>query len=210
MCVCVCVYPGYVQSPGWDGRTLYSLRNLVGKNVTVKVPPQHQVMFSFKDVHMIGTVASLCLCEPSGVKVETVHGAKWWQRWFLLACDFIFLSPVIRDTEQMKVLVTNKNLFFDMCPISETGKRVHGVLFDYLPFDDDWYWRCEQKARERRREMERRTKQQRERERERERERGKLQALVYDILPLTTAVFSYAIGPENCQLTSSVLLVPKQ
>ena len=25
----------------------------------------------------------------------------------------------------------------------------------------------------------------------------KLQALVYDILPSTTAVFSYAIGPEN-------------
>ena len=35
-----------------------------------------------------------------------------------------------------------------------------------------------------------------------------LQALVYDILPSTTAVFSYAIaGPENCQLTSSFLLV---
>ena len=31
----------------------------------------------------------------------------------------------------------------------------------------------------------------------------KLQALVYDILPSTTAVFSYAIGSENCQLTSS-------
>ena len=27
----------------------------------------------------------------------------------------------------------------------------------------------------------------------------KLQALVYDILPSTTAVFSYAIGPENEQ-----------
>ena len=31
----------------------------------------------------------------------------------------------------------------------------------------------------------------------------KLQALVYDILPSNTAVFSYVIGPENCQLTSS-------
>ena len=27
--------------------------------------------------------------------------------------------------------------------------------------------------------------------------RGKLQALVYDILPLTTAVFSYAIDPRK-------------
>ena len=39
---------------------------------------------------------------------------------------------------------------------------------------------------------------------------GKLQALVYDILPSTTAVFSYAIGSENYQLTSSFLLVLKQ
>ena len=31
--------------------------------------------------------------------------------------------------------------------------------------------------------------------------RPRLQALVYGILPSTTAVFSYAIGPENCQLT---------
>ena len=28
---------------------------------------------------------------------------------------------------------------------------------------------------------------------------GKFQALVYDILPSTTAIFSYAMGPENCQ-----------
>ena len=36
----------------------------------------------------------------------------------------------------------------------------------------------------------------------------KLQALVDDVLPSTTAVFSYAIGsPENCQLTSSFFLV---
>ena len=35
-----------------------------------------------------------------------------------------------------------------------------------------------------------------------------LQAPVY-ILPSTTAVFSYAIGPENCQLSSSFLLVLK-
>ena len=40
--------------------------------------------------------------------------------------------------------------------------------------------------------------------------RPKLQALVYDILPSTTAVFSYVVGPEICQLTSSVLLVLKQ
>ena len=33
----------------------------------------------------------------------------------------------------------------------------------------------------------------------------RLQALVYDILPSTTAVF-----PENCQLTSSFSLVVKQ
>ena len=30
-----------------------------------------------------------------------------------------------------------------------------------------------------------------------ERGRGKLQALIYDILPSTTAVFSYAIGPRK-------------
>ena len=35
----------------------------------------------------------------------------------------------------------------------------------------------------------------------------KLQALVYDILPSTTAVFSYAIVPENCQLTRSFFVV---
>ena len=34
----------------------------------------------------------------------------------------------------------------------------------------------------------------------------KLQALV-DILPSTTAVFSYAIGSRNCQLTSSFVVV---
>ena len=34
----------------------------------------------------------------------------------------------------------------------------------------------------------------------------KLQALVYDILPSTTAVFSYVIVPINYQLTSSVFL----
>ena len=39
---------------------------------------------------------------------------------------------------------------------------------------------------------------------------AKLQALVYDILPSTTAVFSYAIGPENCQLTSSFFFVGAQ
>ena len=37
-----------------------------------------------------------------------------------------------------------------------------------------------------------------------------LQALVYNILPSTTAVFSYAIGSRNCQLTSSFLLVLRQ
>ena len=37
----------------------------------------------------------------------------------------------------------------------------------------------------------------------------KLQALVYDILPSTTAVFSYAIGSRK-QLTSRVFLVLKQ
>ena len=31
----------------------------------------------------------------------------------------------------------------------------------------------------------------------RDRERGKLQALVYDILPSTTAVFSYAVGSRK-------------
>ena len=39
------------------------------------------------------------------------------------------------------------------------------------------------------------------------RARGKLQALVYDILPSTTAVFSYDIGYKNCHLTSSFLFL---
>ena len=38
----------------------------------------------------------------------------------------------------------------------------------------------------------------------------KLQALVYDILPSTTAVFSYAMGPENCQLTTQQFFVGAQ
>ena len=38
----------------------------------------------------------------------------------------------------------------------------------------------------------------------------KLRALVCDILPSTTAVFSYAIGPRKYQLTSCFLLVLKQ
>ena len=37
----------------------------------------------------------------------------------------------------------------------------------------------------------------------------KLQALVYDILPSTTAVFSFVIVLENCQLKSSISLVLK-
>ena len=41
--------------------------------------------------------------------------------------------------------------------------------------------------------------------------RRKLQALVYNILPSTTAVFIITPeGPENCQLTSSFLLVLRQ
>ena len=37
--------------------------------------------------------------------------------------------------------------------------------------------------------------------------RAKLQALVYDILPSTTAVFSYAIASrKNCQLRSIFIL----
>ena len=36
--------------------------------------------------------------------------------------------------------------------------------------------------------------------------KARLQALVYDILPSTTAVFSFTpSGPENCQLTSSFI-----
>ena len=38
----------------------------------------------------------------------------------------------------------------------------------------------------------------------------KLQALVYNILPSTTAYLVRPSGPENCQLTSSVLLVLRQ
>ena len=46
--------------------------------------------------------------------------------------------------------------------------------------------------------------------------RGKLQALVYDSLPSTTAVFSYAIGPrklsanEQCFVLFCFVLVLKQ
>ena len=42
------------------------------------------------------------------------------------------------------------------------------------------------------------------------RAKPKLQALVYDVLSSTTAVFSYAIGSRNSQLTSSFSLVLKQ
>ena len=38
----------------------------------------------------------------------------------------------------------------------------------------------------------------------------RLQALVYNILPSTTAMYSYIIGSWNCQLVSSFLLVLKQ
>ena len=38
----------------------------------------------------------------------------------------------------------------------------------------------------------------------------KLQALVYDILPSTTAVFSYAIGPRKLSANEQFLLVLKQ
>ena len=134
VCACVCLYPGYVQSPGWDGRTLHHLQNLAGKNVTVKVPPQHQVMVSFKDVHMKGTLASKCQCHLSSVIVQT---DKRWTHTLFQACDFIFLSPVLRDTEQMKVLVRT-GFPYPECPISEKGESVHCVLFDYIPFDDDW------------------------------------------------------------------------
>ena len=36
--------------------------------------------------------------------------------------------------------------------------------------------------------------------------RGKLQALVYDILPSTTAVFSYAIGPRKLSANEQVFV----
>ena len=36
--------------------------------------------------------------------------------------------------------------------------------------------------------------------------RGKLQALVYDILPSTTAVFSYAIGPRKMSANEQVFV----
>ena len=35
---------------------------------------------------------------------------------------------------------------------------------------------------------------------------GKLQALVYDILPSTTAVFSYAIGPRKLSANEQVFV----
>ena len=40
--------------------------------------------------------------------------------------------------------------------------------------------------------------------------RTKLQALVYDIIPSTTAVFSYAIGPRKLSANEYFLLVLKQ
>ena len=39
---------------------------------------------------------------------------------------------------------------------------------------------------------------------------NKLQALVYDILPSTTAVFSYAIGPRKLSANEQILLVLRQ
>ena len=37
----------------------------------------------------------------------------------------------------------------------------------------------------------------------------KLQALVYNILPPTTAIIDYAIGLKNCQLMNSFLMMLK-
>ena len=39
---------------------------------------------------------------------------------------------------------------------------------------------------------------------------GEIQALVYDILPSTTAVFSYAIGPRKLSANEQFFVVLKQ
>ena len=133
MCVCVCVYPGYVQSPGWDGRTLIYLQNLVGKRVTVKVPLQHKVMFSFKDVHMKGTATNWCRCQPSGVRVGP---RDLWVGNSIEACELISLTPVLRDLDELVVLVFMSSFNLpDECRISRTGESVHmscSIMF-HLP-----------------------------------------------------------------------------
>ena len=134
VCVCVCVYPGYVQSPGWDGRTLIYLQNLVGKRVTVKVPLQHKVMFSFKDVHMKGRATPYCYCQTSGVRVGVSGSLKPEP---VYGCEFILLSPVLRDIDEMEVLVIKRNHDVGSCSNSETGECLRD-LFDCVPFDDDW------------------------------------------------------------------------
>ena len=122
VCVCVCVYPGYVQSPGWDGRTLLHFGNLVGKNVTVKVPPQHKVMLSFKDVHMRGKAADSCHCAPWGVQVG--ESANRTQK-SISACEFILLSPALRDFDEIVVLVHRTTFILEKCKFSITGESVN-------------------------------------------------------------------------------------
>ena len=123
VCVCVCVYPGYVQSPGWDGRTLIYIQNLVGKNVTVKVPPQHKVMLSFKDVHMRGMATNWCHCLSSGVRV--LPSGSVWARNAIEVCEFILLTPVLRDFNDIDVVVFKQGYVSEDCRISETGYNVH-------------------------------------------------------------------------------------
>ena len=123
VCVCVCVYPGYVQSPGWDGRTLIYLQNLVGKNVTVKVPPQNQVMFSFRDVQMRGTAANWRGCGRWGFRVAA--DITFLTARSIYACELISLPPVLRDFDKMSVFVPEVEDVFEDCTLNTEGKNVH-------------------------------------------------------------------------------------
>ena len=80
-----------MQSPVWDGHTLH-FHNLADKTVTVKVPPQHTLMFSFKDVHMRGTATDICHCRPSAVMIKE---AEFWRQDALAYCELILLHPVL-------------------------------------------------------------------------------------------------------------------
>ena len=97
----MCVYPGYVQSPGWNGHKIY-LQSLAGNRVTVKVPPEHGVMFSFKYVRMTGTAVGSCTCRPWGVSVQRVGNLRIST---IYACEFISLPPILGHCTKMDVSV---------------------------------------------------------------------------------------------------------
>ena len=138
VCVCVCVYPGYVQSAGWDGRTL-SLMTVSEVRETVKVPTQHKVMLSFKDVHTKGTATDWCDCKPGSVMVVASHS---WGSKLIEACEFILLKPVlaVNDLDKMVVrMVNHPGECPDQCRIGGRGENVResNCLIIYVRFDDE-------------------------------------------------------------------------